>query len=281
MALRQLRLRLLLACWSGPAAGLFYDVLQPHMLPAPGVTCLDWAAAGAEVNARWATPGSPPAHAAAHCAQQGNGATATAATGGTLTSRGSLSYCIDRATRNISYCRSAQGVPEQVNVQIASPDSVVVGFVTFEPVPPSRPPTLLLSTAGGAPASTTRHTGVTHVHTTGDAQDISHHTYYMHYVALGNLTSRGRYSYRVQSGGGNASLSDTFSFRAGYAGGEGPGGATRIALFGDMGVYAWNNMQNLYEETVANETADLIIHAVRTPGTGNRAGLQLAVAACS
>ena len=27
-----------------------------------------------------------------------------------------------------------------------------------------------------------------------------------------------------------------------------------------MGVYSWNNMQNLYEETSLNNTADLIIH---------------------
>ena len=214
---------LLAAVACSGAAGSFYDVLQPHMVPAPGVTCLDWAEAGAEANARWATPGSPPADASAHCAQQGQGATATAPSGGKLTSRGTLSYCIDRATRNISYCHSARGVPEQVNVQIASPDSVVVGFVTFESLPPKQPPAVLLSTANGggasaAAAGTTRHTGVTHVHTTGDVQDteFSHHIYYMHYVKLGNLSSRGRYSYQVQSGGLNASLSGTFSFRAGY-----------------------------------------------------------------
>ena len=28
-----------------------------------------------------------------------------------------------------------------------------------------------------------------------------------------------------------------------------------------MGVYRWNNMGNLFEETVKNRTADLIIHA--------------------
>ena len=29
-----------------------------------------------------------------------------------------------------------------------------------------------------------------------------------------------------------------------------------------MGVYAWNNMRNLWQETVLNETADLIIQCV-------------------
>ena len=262
--------QLLLVAAISEVGCLFYDVLQPHQVPAPGITCMEWADAGTVVNARWATPGSPPAGASDHCAQQGNGATATAPTGSQLTSRGTVSYCIDAATRNISYCQSARGVPEQVNVQVASPDSVVVGFVTFEAVAPKQPPTLLLSAVGGTPASTTRHTGVTHVHLTASPQDSLHHTYYMHYVLLSNLSSRGRYNYQVHSGGSNVSLSDTFSFRAPYAGSDGPGGATRIALFGDMGVYSWNNMQNLYEETSLNETADLIIHAVRAASSLRR-----------
>ena len=29
---------------------------------------------------------------------------------------------------------------------------------------------------------------------------------------------------------------------------------------GDMGVYSWNNMQNLYQDVVVDQTADLIIH---------------------
>jgi hypothetical protein len=33
------------------------------------------------------------------------------------------------------------------------------------------------------------------------------------------------------------------------------------ATDGDMGVYSYNNMGNLYEETSLNETADLILHA--------------------
>ena len=73
---------------------------------------------------------------------------------------------------------------------------------------------LLLSAVDGAPASATRHTGVTHVHKTGD----NARTYYMHYILLAKLNSRARYSYQVQSGARNASLSDRFSFRAPYAG---------------------------------------------------------------
>ena len=246
---------LLLALLPVPGGGLFYDVIQPHQLPAEEVTCLPWDEAGDEINSRWATPGLPPASASNHCAQQGNGATATVPNG---SARATSAYCVDRATRNISFCRSALSVPEQVNLQIRSPDSVVVGFVTFEAAAPTAPPTLLLSAVDGAPASATRHAGVTHVHKTGD----NARTYYMHYILLANLTSRARYIYRVQSGAPNSSLSDRFSFRAPYSGSNGKGGATRIALFGDMGVYAWNCMGNLWQETVLNETADLIVQCV-------------------
>jgi hypothetical protein len=46
-----------------------------------------------------------------------------------------------------------------------------------------------------------------------------------------------------------------FSFRSGYSSGE-----TKVDLYGDMGVYSWNNMGNVYKDTVESEEADLIIH---------------------
>lgn len=237
-----------LACHAAVAASLFYDVIQPHLRPPPGVICLPWTAAGADVNSRWATPGSPPPTAGNHCAQQANGTGAAHATG---------AYCIDSRTRNRTYCRSMPGVPEQVNLQVASPRSVVVGFVTFEAVPPRAPPTVLLRDEGHAARASAGYrtlAGVTHVHRTAKGR-----TYYMHFVALVNLTCRGRYSYQVRSGGVGAVLSDVFRFRAPYSSAD--GGATRIALFGDMGVYQWNNMANLHTDTVKDEVMDLIIHA--------------------
>ena len=53
---------LLLALLPVPGGGLFYDVIQPHQLPAEGVRCLRWDEAGDEINSRWATPGHPPAN---------------------------------------------------------------------------------------------------------------------------------------------------------------------------------------------------------------------------
>ena len=83
----------------------------------------------------------------------------------------------------------------------------------------------------------------------------------MHYIALTGLTSKAKYFYKVKSGASGAQISDEFSFRAPYAGTDGPDGTTRIALYGDMGVYPWNNMQNLLEDCVYNNKMDLIIHA--------------------
>eukprot|EP01048_Picozoa_sp_COSAG05_P013643 COSAG05_NODE_1472_length_4791_cov_13.982413_1_plen_115_part_10 len=77
----------------------------------------------------------------------------------------------------------------------------------------------------------------------------------MHFVRLSDLAPRTRYSYRVRGGASDAVWSSAFSFRSPYA-----EGLTRISLYGDMGVYTWNNMQNLYEETTLNQTSDLIIH---------------------
>jgi hypothetical protein len=37
-------------------------------------------------------------------------------------------------------------------------------------------------------------------------------------------------------------------------------GETRIDLYGDMGVFTFNNMGNLFNDTVARSDADLIVH---------------------
>jgi hypothetical protein len=103
-------------------------------------------------------------------------------------------------------------------------------------------------------------TGVTHVHNTLKKD----RPYYMHYVLLTNLKPNAIYHYRVVAGSNDAEVSDSFQFRGPYGGASGPNGTTRIALYGDMGVYPWNNMQNLLEDTAgtAEEAKmDLIIHA--------------------
>jgi hypothetical protein len=76
-----------------------------------------------------------------------------------------LSYCISKTTGDIALCTSAHGVPEQVNIQIAGPDAVVVQWVTFKAVPPVNPPIVQIDgwespVVHLAPLSLGRHTYV-------------------------------------------------------------------------------------------------------------------------
>ena len=155
---------------------------------------------------------------------------------------------------NWNYCTSAPGVPEQINLQIAGPHIVVVAFVTFEPAAPTNPPTVRVGRTAGSLTDTVA--GVTHVHTTTS----KNRTYYMHFVKLSGLEPRARYHYNVRSGGSdtvNTTLSDTFSFRAPYSSAD--GGKTVANVWGDMGVFSWNNMENLQRDIDA-EAVDLLIH---------------------
>jgi len=157
------------------------------------------------------------------------------------------------------YCRSSGDgddddspgdVPEQINVQIAGPDSVVVSFVTFGgehrawaaaaaaaaakglSPPPVPVPTVRF---GRAPdALTLQAPGITHNHTTAAGNRV----YYMHFVHLTGLTERVKYYYSVRSAAAsNATTSEVYSFRAGYS-----SGVTKVDVYGDMGVYTYNNM---------------------------------------
>eukprot|EP00035_Acanthoeca_spectabilis_P012813 m.232778 g.232778 ORF g.232778 m.232778 type:complete len:158 (+) comp15723_c0_seq2:1202-1675(+) len=60
----------------------------------------------------------------------------------------------------VGYCRNPLGVPEQINLQLASEDTVVVAFVTYDAEKPVAPPQVKLGQA--AAGSFTTVTGVTH-----------------------------------------------------------------------------------------------------------------------
>ena len=249
-----------------PACPEFYDVVQPHLLPPEG-GCQEWSEVP-EQNQFWRA-GRPPPGAGSSCAQQGRGnpdADWDKVMGGGAQAHYIGGYCISRKTGKPALCSSGWGVPEQVNVQVASAASVVIGWVTFEHEAPTSPP--IVSVIGGAEVR-----GVTHKHVpcsvgqacTGDGYNtstgrtdtpFSRPPYYMHYVRLAGLLPRTKYSYKVKSGAASGAVwSSTFTFRSPYS-----KGVTRIALYGDMGVYDYNNMENLYEETSIYGTADLIIH---------------------
>ena len=249
-----------------------YDVLSPHLIPPEG-GCKDWADVP-EMDQYWVA-GTPPADAGSACAQQGLGnpnATWSSDMGSGAQAHVISAYCVGKSSGQLEMCTSGKGIPEQVNVQIASGSAVVLSFVTFEDHEPKDPPVAKVSVDGDE--KTVK--GVTHKHVTVGCtagsipgpknknsslppappipQDCRE--YYMHFIKVADMKPKATYTYTVQSGGAGATVSKKFSFRAPYS-----EGVTRIALYGDMGVYTWNNMQNLYEDVVVNQTSDLIIHA--------------------
>ena len=160
-------------------------------------------------------------------------------------------------------CTSPPKTVEQINLQLASPTSIVVSFVTFnDPDSTSNPPQVRYVTASADDdeAWRTAH-GVTHVYklartheSAGGKQDpAGAKAYFLHFVRLSGLAERTEYSYSVRSGG--SSWSAAANFTSLYSGGE-----TRLALFGDMGVYAWNAMGNLLRDGVKKRQFDAIVH---------------------
>ena len=247
------------------ALGFLYDVISPDMLPGAKCIngCANWSSQNATVNSWW-EHGVPPADAGAFCAQLPRShalnscpnclphSQAKWAQPGGLNGSG----CFCEGLENVwDDCISRLNSPEQINVQIAAPDTVVLAFVTFEKVAPTAPPEALVGRESGAlkPVSDAGGGDVTHTFVTGDGS----RTYYMHFVTLRELEPRGTYYYKVRSGGSahqEDGWSREYSFRAGYASGE-----TKIAIFGDMGVYGHNSMGNLLADSEAR-AIDLIVH---------------------
>ena len=77
----------------------------------------------------------------------------------------------------------------------------------------------------------------------------------MHFVVFIGLEERTRYFYKVK--GECTGWSPVYSFRSLYEGNR--AGPTKFAIFGDMGVYAYNNMGNL-ERDVDEGRIDAIVH---------------------
>jgi hypothetical protein len=150
-------------------------------------------------------------------------------------------------------CTSAPAVVEQLNLQLAGPRSVVVSFATFHnPGCASHSPSVQLRGTGGVKTVY----GVTHVYgmnSTGHST-TTNKTYYLHFVRLSGLRERTAYSYRARAGGHSGGWSDWRNFTSLYSSGE-----TKIALFGDMGVYSWNAMSGLLSDS-SHRMIDCIVH---------------------
>eukprot|EP01043_Picozoa_sp_COSAG02_P045689 COSAG02_NODE_4205_length_5628_cov_3.597938_4_plen_523_part_00 len=219
------------------------DVLFPHYLPPAECVhgCAKWLAAPPQ-GEKWNA-----AAAGSTCAIPGEVTGSESADKVANAWGGPFCYCDDgtgKATNTTGYCRSPLSVPEQINLQLANEDTVVVSFVTYELAKPTRPPEVLYTANGGPPKT---ETGVTHWYVESTATTVSGpHTgrnFSMHFVKLGPLAPRTRYSYQVRGGSDGAVYSLPATFRSVYTAAD--GGETRVAIFGDMAITQFNAVSNL------------------------------------
>jgi hypothetical protein len=236
----------------GAKANMF-DLLQPLKLRPSECTrgCARWAALAADgstanqtaVDEAWAAGSAPPG-AGNQCAQQGRGLTFPQSGWGTSGNYsdgwngsspwdfdlsqpggfGAFCYC---AHRNVTpgsslygYCQSPRLSPEQLNIQLAGPTSVVISFVTFGDIteyfnltaPPTAEYWLSIPNGRGQAKSATVTTvsGVSTAYDTNAApynkagrdswKPQPERKYTMHFIRLSGLAPRTSYNYRVRSG---------------------------------------------------------------------------------
>ena len=258
--------------------------------------CMDWTAAlnASEQAASFADPSLLPA-LGARCAIPGNALHAlTQPVAPRMTAMEAAAFygpiCPCRAggrrhpnKRPIEFhtCTAPLFVPEQINLQLANSTTVVVSFVTHELAPPTAEPVARLGLASaGAPTATV--SGVSHwyetshlngskacMEVTGSSRKCNVRNLTMHFIRFASLEPRQKYTYQVRSGadgggeGRGSAWSRLFTFRAPYGHGtaakSGGSNATRVAIYGDMGNDANNNMGNL-RAGCASGTIDAVVH---------------------
>lgn len=172
-------------------------------------------------------------------------------------------------------CTAPLYLPEQINLQLANSSTVVVSFASHELEPPTAPPLARLALAG-RPMETL--SGVSHwfetshangskacVQVTGSARKCNARNLTMHFIRFPSLEPRRQYTYQVRTGArARGDLwSPLFTFRAPYGHGSaatnGGSNATRVAIYGDMGNDAGNNMGNLRADCAAG-AIDAVVH---------------------
>eukprot|EP00040_Diaphanoeca_grandis_P038935 m.257739 g.257739 ORF g.257739 m.257739 type:complete len:608 (-) comp35653_c0_seq1:175-1998(-) len=151
------------------------------------------------------------------------------------------------------YCTPAMKTPEQINLQLAAPGVIVVGFVTYEAEAVTNPPMAMYGIVGQEQSQVT---GVTHKYAPpgrdGKVGDKSFDLpYNMHYIRL-QVQEHQSYTYKVL--GGTSNWSATFTFRA-----PAETGITRVATYGDMGHSHYNCMENVLEDA-KNRVIDAVVH---------------------
>lgn len=253
---------LLLLC-AVPTQGFMYDASEAFAGYAAheGYTCLEWtkALSADQLRTLFADSEKKPAELGAKCAiparSVGECKSAIDCPGSYF---GPVCPADVKGKTQLVTCVPQGSVPEQINLQVATDSTVVVGFVTFEATMPQEPPQAMLGPADQGEPST-NVTGVTHWFETfhvGQEQ----RNYSMHFVRFGELKPRAKMVYKVRSGAPGAPWSPVFTFRAPY----GPSAVTaeqptRVNIYGDMGNTFGNNMANLLADCTAG-AADLIVH---------------------
>jgi hypothetical protein len=150
------------------------------------------------------------------------------------------------------YCTPPKYTPEQINLQLAASDVVVVGFVTYEDAKPSAPPVAMFGTSK---QNMKEVLGVSHWYSPPHRNGSTPFTpaYTMSYVKF-EVAERTNYFYQVKSGSSQAIFSSVFEFRSGYS-----SGITRVATYGDLGHSHFNAMGNLMDDAAAGRI-DAIVH---------------------
>ena len=269
----------------GLAAGNMYDVIMPAYTSLCKNGCASWASAGAGnatqqaiIDAFFADSS---AAAAAHCAMPANHAGDNECDCGQKDGEtyifdsyeGPWCYCKDPAAgeNKTQYCNpaAAASAPEQINLQMAAQNVVVVGFVTYEAALPAGAaappnPSALFGPKGETQAVVS---GVSQLYappsrtTAGSVDGLGRYTYpyTMSYVRFDGLAPGAEYTYKVRAGSDSAAApwSDTYTFRAPVA--PHSPGPTRIATYGDMGHSHYNNMANLRDDC-ASGAIDAVVH---------------------
>lgn len=221
-----------------------FDATFPEMLPPKKCTqgCANWADLAGDgntrsqsaVDAKWSN-GVIQADAGRRCAMPGNDPDVTY-----------WCYCRGSQDSTWGYCQSSTTpVVEQLNLQFAKRSLLVASFVTFGETTTDAPMAEYSLTASMDSAQTA--TGVTQVY-----QAPYNKKYHFHFVKLAGLRAGAKYYYRVKSAGSDWSHVHSFD----VINHDGP---TTAAIFGDMGVYSYNNMGNLQDD-IRNERIQSVIH---------------------
>ena len=230
--------------WAVALTDAMFDGIYPHHEHPPNCKhgCALWsdlaadgcAASQSEANALW-SGGVPPAAASRFCATPAHNPGENAG----------WCYCRDSGSEAWGYCTPSLHYPSELGVYPVKDGAVVIAFVTLSQNQSDGAPEVTVEPSPSKPVNSWSMcpAGGTATHRV------------MHFVFLGGLAPSVLYKYRVRSGSPEAPWSDFGTFVSlPEAGAATP---FTFAIWADMGVYSWNNMDSV----IANFEARTIAFA--------------------